>query len=195
MASDFDDPRYRRDRRAGYHDDPEERPYRPRVAPGKVSMSSMVYGHVLRLATDDAGPVEADPEQLDAASQTSSHALPPDLRAELEQSIGADLSGVRVHTGAESGDAAQAISARAYTTGQDIHFAPGMYDPSSDEGRRLIAHEVAHTVQQAGASDTGPQAKLGISQPGDALEREADTVANAFVCGAVQVPRPHARAA
>lgn len=182
MASDFDDPRYRRDRGASYHDDPEERPYRPRVAPGKLSRTGAVYGRLSRMPAA-SGPVDADPTRIDAAARTIRQPLPADLRAELEQSIGADLSEVRIHTSAESADAAQSIAAKAYATGNDIHFAPGTYDPSSEEGRRLIAHEVAHTVQQTTGSDSELQAKPVVSQPGDALEQEADRVADAFVRG------------
>jgi hypothetical protein len=92
-----------------------------------------------------------------------------------------DLATVRVHAGSASAAAAAAINARAYTIGSDIHFAAGQYDPGSPSGKRLIAHEVAHTVQQSGA--TFPQSKSRISQPGDSLEQEADQFAASFVGG------------
>lgn len=110
-------------------------------------------------------------------------ALPATLQRKFEGSLGADLSGVRVHTGAESAQSARSLSARAYTVGNDIHFGAGQYDPSSPAGEHLLAHEVAHTVQQAGA---GPsvQHKLEVSQPGDACELEADSAADAMLSGA-----------
>lgn len=188
MASEFDDRRSRRDYAPRYDDDPDLRPWRPKVAPGKMSRSAAVYSRVYRAATN-AGPIVADPTRLDAASRSRGQGLPDDLRAELEQSLGADLSGVRVHTDGSSADAARSIHARAYTTGKDIHFAPSSYDPESDAGRRLIAHEVAHTVQQAGAPAV--QAKLEVSQAGDALEIEADRFADAFVAkGRDKAPLP-----
>src|SRR5688572_16147044 len=60
--------------------------------------------------------------------------LPGDLRSQFEASLGADLSGVRVHPGSS---AATSIGAKAFAKGQDIHFAPGKYDPNSSEGRAL----------------------------------------------------------
>ena len=67
------------------------------------------------------------------------------------------------------------MSARAFATGTDVYFAKGEYKPEPADGDRLIAHELAHVVQQRGAPTTGP---LTVSQPGDALESEADDVAD-----------------
>lgn len=121
--------------------------------------------------------------QVERARQESGSALPKDLRADLGNALGTALpADVRVHTGAASSDAAQAIGAKAYTEGADIHFGAGQYDPASTSGRQLIAHEVAHTVQQQGASGP-PQRKPVISAPGDTHEREADAFADSFVAG------------
>nr|MDQ3368275.1 DUF4157 domain-containing protein [Myxococcota bacterium] len=109
-------------------------------------------------------------------------ALPDPLREKFEGSLGTDLSGVRVHTGAASHEAAGAVGAHAYALGNDIHFASGQYDPHSSGGQELIAHEVAHTVQQRGGAPAR-QHKLAISQPGDSFEREADVAASAMVRG------------
>ena len=62
--------------------------------------------------------------------------------------FGYDFATVRIHTDSASGDAARALGAEAYTSGSDISFAPGHYEPSSPAGARLIAHELAHVVQQ-----------------------------------------------
>jgi predicted chitinase len=109
-------------------------------------------------------------------------AVPADLRARAEPVLGADLSGVKLHAGAESATAAASVGARAYTVGQDVHFGAGEYRPGSEAGDRLIAHELAHTVQQ-GDVGGAPQFKLGVSQPGDAPEVEADHLADAIVTG------------
>jgi peptidoglycan hydrolase-like protein with peptidoglycan-binding domain len=74
------------------------------------------------------------------------------------------------------------MGARACATGQDIHFGAGEYKPEDPFGMHLLAHEVAHTVQQ-GAGGGGPQTKLEVSEPGDALEGEADHAADAMVRG------------
>jgi hypothetical protein len=91
--------------------------------------------------------------------------------------------GVRVHTGSESAEAAHAVGAKAYTVGQDIHFAAGTYQPDDPFGMHLLAHEVAHTVQQQGGAATR-QHKLEVSTPHDAAEVEADRAADAMVTGA-----------
>ena len=101
----------------------------------------------------------------------------------MASSLGADLGAVRVHTGPESATAAKAVGARAYTTGQDIHFAPGQYDPASAIGQHLLAHEVAHTVQQQGSTGGETQQKTEASTPGDTQEVEADSFAEAFMAG------------
>src|SRR5262249_49592732 len=74
------------------------------------------------------------------------------------------------------------VGAKAYTVGQDIHFGAGHYDPSSTTGQHLLAHEVAHTVQQQGGTPTR-QNKLEVSSPTDGFEHEADCAADAMVAG------------
>jgi hypothetical protein len=85
-----------------------------------------------------------------------------------------DLSDVRVHTDDTADRLNRSVSARAFATGTDVYFARGEYSPGSAGGDRLIAHELAHVVQQRGAPSGGP---LTVSNPGDSLETEADAVA------------------
>ena len=73
--------------------------------------------------------------------------LPTALRQQMEASFGTDFSDVRVHTDASSAPVAS-LNARAYTKGSDIYFNAGQYNPESQEGRRLLGHELAHVVQQ-----------------------------------------------
>jgi hypothetical protein len=145
------------------------------------SVAPAASTRVQRKADGDVSPAAHD--RLAAASTSTGAGLPAPLQGRLEGALGVDLSGVRVHTGGESAAAAQAVGARAYTSGQDIHFGAGRFDPASGDGERLIAHEVAHTVQQRGGAGAH-QNKLEISAPGDALEREADTFADQFAAGA-----------
>ncbi|BDI05918.1 DUF4157 domain-containing protein [Sphaerotilus microaerophilus] len=82
------------------------------------------------------------------------------LRAPIEQRLGADLSAVRVHTDVRAALARERICVRAFAHGQHVAFGEGQYAPQTAEGRRLIAHELAHTVEQGGApprvqGDTG----------------------------------------
>jgi hypothetical protein len=74
------------------------------------------------------------------------------LRDKMEPHLGQDLGGVRMHTDRAAGEAADALNAKAFTVGKDVFFGPGQFDPDSSGGLHLIAHEVAHTVQQGGGS-------------------------------------------
>lgn len=74
--------------------------------------------------------------------------LDPAIRDVFEPRFGHDFSRVKVHTGSRAAASARALGARAYTTGEDIVFGPGRYDPGSRSGQSLIAHELAHVVQQ-----------------------------------------------
>jgi hypothetical protein len=85
----------------------------------------------------------------------SGRPLDPHVRSFMEERFGVDFGGTRVHTGATAERSAAALDARAYTLGQDIVFGPGRYAPDTTEGRRLIAHELTHVVQQSGARSTG----------------------------------------
>lgn len=149
-------------------------------APGRGSAVAARYA--IQRKETGASSVNGATQQLDRARASSGESLPADLQGHLEAALGTGLDGVCVHAGSESSRAAKAIGANAYTEGQDIHFAAGKYDPGSGDGQRLIAHEVAHTVQQFGAS-ASRQAKPEISSPGDAHEREADGFGDAFVRG------------
>jgi hypothetical protein len=136
-----------------------------------------------RLARRAAGSGPVDPAAaLDSVSGSSGAPLPGAARERFEQSLGVDLGGVRVHTGAASAQAARDLQAQAFTTGADIHFGDGHYRPDDPYGMHLLAHEVAHTVQQ-GPGGAGAQAKVEVSEPDDPLEHEADRAADAMVAG------------
>jgi hypothetical protein len=106
------------------------------------------------------------------------------VRSFMEAGYGADFSEVRVHTGPAATRSAASLAARAYTYGRDVVFGDGQYAPDSTAGRQLIAHELAHVVQQRGQAAAVPQARLGVSQPGDAGECEAEAAADRVMAGA-----------
>lgn len=95
------------------------------------------------------------------------------VRRQMESSLGADFSGVRVHTDHKADSLNRDLSARAFTTGQDIFFRQGAYQPATSDGRELIAHELTHVVQQGG----GVRRAMSVSQPGDPHEVEAEQTA------------------
>lgn len=142
-----------------------------RPAPGRIPRT---VGAVRRWRRDAAA---IDPEAAaDAvASLGSGRPIPARLRAELEAVLGADLGAVRLHTDDAAATAADALAARAFAIGVDIAFADGAYDPDSVEGRRLIAHEIAHTVQPSTAT------ALTVGASDSAEERAADAFADRFV--------------
>lgn len=120
------------------------------------------------------GVVHPDVETAIAARRGSGAPLPAGLSERFAGALGGPVDDVRVHTDAGAGALARAVSARAFATGSDIFFADGEYRPGTSSGDALIAHEVAHTEQQRGAPPSGP---LTVSEPGEALEREADAAA------------------
>lgn len=93
----------------------------------------------------------------------------------MEASLGADFSDVRVHTGGSAAESASAVGARAYTVGNEIVFNDGAYAPDSHDGRKTLAHELTHVVQQrSGPVDATPTGDgIAVSDPGDRFEREA----------------------
>jgi hypothetical protein len=110
----------------------------------------------------------------------SGQGLDEGVRGTMEQSFGADFSSVRVHQDGQ----AESLGAQAFAQGDDLHFAPGKYDASSQSGQALIGHELAHVVQQrAGRVSTG-QAKGGQVHTDLSLEAEADRAGEAASRGA-----------
>ena len=136
-------------------------------------------------STDSLAAVEADGSDLPLGwlGGGDGGAAVPEHLQERFAAAGADVSGVRLHTGDTSAEAAEGVSARAFAFGQDVHFGAGEYQPGTPDGDRLIAHELAHTVQQRGAAAAAPQFALDISQPDDAAEVEAEQFADAIVTG------------
>lgn len=118
-------------------------------------------------------------ELVTAARSNAGTLLPAELLARLATLLDADLAGVRVHVDDAASVAARALSARAFTIEQDIFFASGQYDPTSPAGRRLIAHEVAHTVQQASGVATAGHATR-VSGSSDPSEHAAEAFAERF---------------
>jgi hypothetical protein len=122
------------------------------------------------------GQVHPDVQGTIDSTRGSGAGLPADVMSRFEGDLG-PLGDVTVHTDDTADNLNRSVSARAFATGTDVYFAKGEYNPGSADGDRLLAHELAHVVQQRGAANTGP---LTVSQPGDALESEADDVADSI---------------
>jgi len=106
------------------------------------------------------------------------HGMDHGTRTQMETAFGADFSGVRIHTDARADGLSQSLSARAFTTGRDVFFRQGEYNPGSSSGRELLAHELTHVVQQNG---DGISRKMTVNEPGDVHEIEADHMARAVM--------------
>jgi hypothetical protein len=105
-------------------------------------------------------------------------ALDSGLQRQMGSAMGYDLSGVRVHTSSEADTLNQQLNARAFTTGQDIFFKQGEYNPGNSGGKELIAHELTHVVQQGSGQVGSSGSGMTVNPPGDVYEQEADSVAS-----------------
>jgi hypothetical protein len=120
---------------------------------------------------------------LARAAQESSQRLDESVRLPVEQSLGANLDGVRVHSGASSNAAAESLGARAYTIGSDIYLGSDAQHLSPRQRNQLLAHEAVHTVQQGGRP-VALQGKFKVSGPSDSSEVEADRIAQTVLAAA-----------
>jgi hypothetical protein len=99
---------------------------------------------------DVSSDVESQIEQARGGGQT----LPDNVRSGMESGFGADFSNVRVHTDSTADNLSRSVQAQAFTTGSDIFFKQGTYDPGSQSGQKLLAHELTHTIQQGAVQKT-----------------------------------------
>jgi hypothetical protein len=102
-------------------------------------------------SSPDGGMLEGDVEQAVTSARSGGSPLPLPLRARMESAFEADFSGVKVHRGPAASELSGYLGAKAFTVGGDIFLRDGMPDTATAGGQTLLAHELAHTVQQ-GAS-------------------------------------------
>lgn len=154
-------------------------------AAGNRAFASMVQRATAR--SQGAGPLDPDiASEIDAA-RSGGAPLDNNTKAEMEGHLGADLSSVRLHTDSTADHLNRSVQAEAFTTGSDIFFSSGKYDPGSADGRGLLAHELTHVVQQSTGSVGG---ESRVSDPGDPHEQEAKAVGDAVAAGPSTVDTP-----
>lgn len=141
---------------------------------GNRAVQRLLEGAADAGASDDIG------QQIRSAS--SGAPLEGTVQRALEQHLGTDLSGVRVHTDARADMLARQVEATAFTSGSDIFFRAGAYSPGTADGRHTLAHEAVHVVQQAAGPVAGTPVDGGISlsDPGDTFERAAESTASSI---------------
>ena len=124
------------------------------------------------------------PPVVHEALRAGGEPLEPATRESMQASFGQDFGHVRVHTGELAERSARAVAARAYTVGSHVVFGAGQYAPGTPAGERLLAHELAHVIQQGASAASVPQrSALPIGAREDPFEREADALAAAALHG------------
>jgi len=133
------------------------------------------------------GAAELDDETAERINRGRSGGQPlaENLQQQMGAAFGQDFSGVRVHTGGEANDLNQDLNAKAFTTGADIFFREGAYQPESSGGQALISHELTHVVQQSTGMAGSAGAGMTVNAPGDAYEQQAESVSKS-ISGAMQ---------
>ena len=106
-------------------------------------------------AANHAAPDRPTSSPLDSILEERGEELEPDVRAEFEARFGHDLGRIRVHAGGAADAAARQLDARALAVGPHLVFASGEYRPATLDGRRLLAHEIAHAIQGSNALQLG----------------------------------------
>jgi hypothetical protein len=139
-------------------------------APSFVSEASP---RIQRFADRASVRTNAAPASVSAALTGSGSPLNPALRQDMERRFGHDFSRVRVHTDTVAGQSADEVNALAYTVGRSIVFGAGRFAPETLEGRRLLAHELTHVVQQGpSASNSHPIAGRILHPSTGVLQRD-----------------------
>jgi hypothetical protein len=140
---------------------------------------------IRRSSTDPLGGSAIDQGTEQALKSPSGGSrLDDSVKSSMESAFNTDFSDVRVHTGSSAAKLSTDLQATAFTHGSNIFFSQGSYDPGSEGGRHLLAHELAHVVQRKQGRDNGAASPAGattIGRADDPLEAEADSAAGRVV--------------
>lgn len=125
------------------------------------------------------------PHAVQSVVNSGGQPLEPDIRTQMGSRFGHDFREVRIHTDARAADSAKLLNAKAYTVGRDVVFSEGRYSPDAIEGKRLLAHELAHVIQQSRGGST-PKGDIAEGSLEHSAEHAATQVALASGSVAVQ---------
>lgn len=145
----------------------------------KTASPSPVRGGDLQRKSAHAPELTEVPPIVHDVLRSPGEQLDAPTRQFVEPRLGQDFSHVRVHADQKAADSARAVDALAYTVGSDIVFAGEQYAPQTNAGRQLLAHELAHTLQQDERADASTS-NLRIGKPNDSTETQADQLANSI---------------
>jgi hypothetical protein len=137
----------------GAHHDPLEQEA-DRIADRVLAMpapaaDSRVSVYIQRYSEPSGGQMDAVPDTVNQTLAAHGRPLEPVLRQDMERRFGHDFSQVKIHADGAAGQSARAVNAQAYTVGSDIVFGTGQFAPATHAGRRLLAHELTHVIQQS----------------------------------------------
>ncbi|MGB5969455.1 MAG: DUF4157 domain-containing protein, partial [Spirulinaceae cyanobacterium] len=133
---------------------------------------------VMRQGGAGGGGVDSAVEQSVQGSRGSGQGLSEGIKEPMEEAFGANFSGVKVHTDGNANQLNRSLHSRAFATGQDIFFQQGEYNPESEGGQELIAHELTHVVQQGGAAEKQVQAKEEKTEEDTTVQKAQNTSEN-----------------
>jgi hypothetical protein len=155
----------------------------PPLGPADVLRLQRLAGNsgVSALLTDREE--EQQPSPVHEVVGSGGDALDGATREDMEARFGHDFGDVRVHSDDRATESARSVNAHAYTVGNDIVFQRDRYAPGSEDGRRMLAHELTHVVQQRSGPVDGAPAPGGIriSDPSDPFERQAASTAEQII--------------
>jgi hypothetical protein len=136
--------------------------------------------------------LEEDRSPVHDVISSGGRPLEPEVRGDMEARLGHDFGDVRVHDDGAAHESAKAVNAHAYTVGSNVVFQRDKYDPSSADGKVMLAHELTHVVQQRSGPVDGSSAPGGIkvSDPSDRFEREASANAEQAMAAPAAAPTP-----
>ena len=119
--------------------------------PGQLKPLASQITPFIQAKSDTGGTVSDSVSGRIKSSMGGGSSMSGDTKSFMESRFGTDFSDVRIHTGTESAQLSQALNAKAFTVNNNIYFNSGQYQPDSDSGKHLLAHELTHTVQQGGS--------------------------------------------
>ena len=135
---------------------------------------------MIQRGADSGEETSRDLESAVNSARGGGQPLESELQESMEQAMGADFSGVRVHTNAKSDQLNKSIQAKAFTTGQDVFFRQGEYNPGSRGGQKLIAHELTHVLQQNGSTVQRTEYKSSPTDYMDDNDRKSELLDDNF---------------
>lgn len=160
----------------------------PQAQPGLSAAGNKAFTALVQRSatkTQGAGPLDDEIASDIQSSRGGGQPLDETTKTDMEGQFGTDLSAVRIHSDSNADRLNRSVQAEAFTTGTDIYFSSGKYNPTSSGGRGLLAHELTHVMQQS--SDPGRGAGE-VSHPDDAHEREAKAVGDQVAASPVATP-------